>query len=72
VVTVRVKANQCKRPTGIAIRTGKFTPLGLGPPMHATPRFMDHVEFKRGGADIHMRKFHKDRYSPAPCGTEKP
>lgn len=30
-------------------------------------RLMDQVEFKRGGAEIHMRKFPKDDSSPAAC-----
>ena len=30
-------------------------------------RLMDQVEFKRGGAEIHMRKFPKEGGSPAAC-----
>lgn len=30
-------------------------------------RLMDHVEFKRGGAEIHMRKFSRDAGSPSQC-----
>ena len=33
-------------------------------------RFMDHVEYKRGGTEIHMRKFMKKLMDDRMCGLE--
>jgi serine/threonine-protein kinase RsbW len=44
-----------------------FSSHGRG--IYLINRLMDHVEFKRGGAEIHMRKFNCDAgKSPSHCG----